>query len=958
MNTKPTHGIVIPKRRWDFDWMRTLVVLMLVPYHTAEIFVANREWYVKNDQLSTLLYHLVSFVRFFGMPLLFLLAGATACFALRRRSSGQYIKERLQRLLVPLVFGLLVIVPPQVYFGLRYHSEYAGAYLRFYPRFFEVHPEDLGGYSTGGGTTAHLWFILYLLVISLVALPIFLSLKRGAGQRLVDRLASSLARRGMIFLPAVLPIVVTLLIKTELNPLYFLSFYLFGYVMMMDARFEQAIERHRSIALILWPVLYLAWTGLSIGLPSAASWMESLLHVLSGIITWCALLTLLGYGKRFFKFTDGSRASDKFLIYFGEAAYPFYILHQTVLVAIGFYVVQWNAAGPIKYAAIAFLSFVLTTVLYELLVRRSNAARFLLGMKPKRQPQAVVRPSPAVQGTTRRCKVEKRSWFEQYDAGVPHTLRPYPEGTLLDVVSETARQRPHHSALFFKGAGLSYAKLEQLSDAFAAALIAQGVQKGGRVALLMPNCPQFLIAQLGVWKAGAIAALINPLYTESELEHMLQECEAETAVVLSPFYGKLPRAGLHRIIVSNIKTYLPAHLRLLFTLFREKKEGHRVALQPGDLQMSDLLRQHARSLRPDVPVGPDDPALLLFTGGTTGSPKAALGTHGGLLAAATQLHAWFGVELVDWEDSILLLMPMFHVFGNVGIMSTGLVGRNPLVLVPNPRDLNDLLATIKQTRPAFVPGVPTLFNALLKHRDVQSGKIDFRSIKLCISGAAPLLAETKQRFESLTGGRVVEGYALTESMLAAVVTPVHGAYKPGAVGVPLPDVDVRIADPDTGQGRLPPGEVGEILIRAPQLMAGYWQRPTESAETIRDGWLYTGDIGYLDEDGYMFIVDRKKELIKPSGFQVWPREVEEVIAAHPAVHEVGVAGVPDTRQGEAVKAWIVLRPEQRATIGEIRAYCREKLCAYKVPRYIEFRDSLPKSHLGKVLRRELAAEAR
>jgi long-chain acyl-CoA synthetase len=550
--------------------------------------------------------------------------------------------------------------------------------------------------------------------------------------------------------------------------------------------------------------------------------------------------------------------------------------------------------------------------------------------------------------------------LEHYDEGVAHTLRPYPERTLLDVVSQTACQRPDHPALLFKGARLSYGDLDRLSDALAAALVARGIQKGDRVALLLPNCPQFIIAQLGVWKAGAIAAPINPLYTESELAHMLDECGVKTAFVLSRFYDKVQPlcqcTELSCIIAANIKTYLPPFLRALFTLFRERREGHRATLRADDPWMSDLLRQFADVPRPDLAVGPDDQALLLFTGGTTGTPKCALGTHHGLLAAGTQLNAWFGVELVDWEDVILLCMPLFHVYGNVGILSTGLVGHNPLALVPNPRDLDDVIATIRRTRPAFVPGVPTLFNALLNHPDIQAGKVDCRSIKLCISGAAPLLLETKRRFETITGGRMVEVYALTESMAAAIVGPVHGDYRPGAVGLPLPDVEVRIADAVTGQGSLASGKVGEVLIRAPQVMQYYWQRPDETANTLKDGWLHTGDLGYLDKEGYLFIVDRKKDLIKPSGFQVWPREVEEVIASHPAVDQVGVAGVPDPYQGESVKAWVVLRAGQQVTIDELCAYCRKKLVAYKVPRHIEFRDSLPMSHLGKVLRRELAAE--
>jgi long-chain acyl-CoA synthetase len=318
-----------------------------------------------------------------------------------------------------------------------------------------------------------------------------------------------------------------------------------------------------------------------------------------------------------------------------------------------------------------------------------------------------------------------------------------------------------------------------------------------------------------------------------------------------------------------------------------------------------------------------------------------------------QLRAWFSTVGVEWDDVVMLTIPLFHVYGNAGGLTLGLVGHETLVPIPNPRDIDDLVATIRKVHPSFFPGVPTLFIALLNHPEVQAGKVDFKSMKLCVSGAASLLAEVKNRFETLTGGRVVEGYALTESMMATVLTPLRGPYKPGSVGLPLPDVEVRIADADTGEGSLPAGEVGEVLIRAPQLMQGYWQRPTETENVIRDGWLYTGDLGYLDEDGYLFIVDRKKDVIKPSGFQVWPREVEEVIASHPAVNEVGVGGIQDDYQGEAVKAWVVLRPGQHATAEEIQAYCRRQLAGYKVPKQIEFTDSLPKTLVGKVLRRAL-----
>jgi long-chain acyl-CoA synthetase len=554
----------------------------------------------------------------------------------------------------------------------------------------------------------------------------------------------------------------------------------------------------------------------------------------------------------------------------------------------------------------------------------------------------------------------EKHWLKQYDEAVPHTLKPYPERTLLDVVCDAALQRPDHPALLFKGACLSYGELDRISDSFAAALAAQGVAKGDRVALLLPNCPQFVIGQLGAWKAGAIVVPLNPLYTEHELPHMLADCGAEIALVLTPFYQKIkaaqPHTSLRRIIATNIKEYLPAHLRVLFSALKEKKEGHRIALQDGDLWLGDLLRKYAKASRPEVSIDPQDPALFLFTGGTTGTPKAAVGTHHGLLMAAMQLKAWFGRLIVDWEDVVMGHMPLFHCYGNIASLGAALLGHHPLALVPNPADLDDLLATVKKVRPALLPAVPTLLIAMLSHPHVRSGKVDLRSIKLCFSSASALLAETKSRFEAATGGRLLEGYSLTESMIAAVVTPIYGVYKPGSVGVPLPDVEVRILDADDGYTPLAIGQVGEIVIQAPQLMQGYWQQPAETAEMLRDGWLFTGDLGYLDEDGYLFVVDRKKDLIKPGGFQVWPREVEEVIASHPAVAEVGVAGIPDRLRGEAVKAWVVLREGQQVTGAEIRAYCRERLVAYKVPRRVEFRDSLPKTLVGKVLRRELVRE--
>ncbi|MBI5030035.1 MAG: long-chain fatty acid--CoA ligase [Chloroflexi bacterium] len=553
-----------------------------------------------------------------------------------------------------------------------------------------------------------------------------------------------------------------------------------------------------------------------------------------------------------------------------------------------------------------------------------------------------------------------KPWLKHYEPKLPHSLKPYPEITLLDVVKETVKDKPDYTALIFKGRKMSYAELDRLSDQFAAALSNLGVKKGERVVSLLPNSPQAIIAQLGVWKAGAITAPMNALYTERELEQMLNEIGAETVIVLTPFYAKLKsvqaKTPVKRVIASNIKDYLSPLLKFLFTVAKEKKEGHRITLQPGDYWWSDLMSQSANAPRPNISIGIDDPAILLFSGGTTGLPKAALGSHHALYMSARQLHAYAATTLDDWTDRITLVMPMFHVYGNMAF-NTSLVARWPMVVIPNPRDIDDLVAEIRKERPAVLHGVPTLFIALLNHPKVKAGQVDFKSMKVCYSGAAPLLLETKKRFEALTGGWLLEAYGMTETMLAAVVCPVHAPYKEGSTGIPLPDVEVRIVDVNDDSKTLPACEIGEVIIRAPQLMSCYWNRPRETADMLREGWCYTGDIGYLDEDGYLFIVDRKKDLIKPaSGFQVWPREVEEVIAAHPAVFDVSVAGVPTKEQSEVVKAWIVLRGGAQATEEDIVKHCRERLAGYKVPKLVEFRDQLPKTMVGKVLRRNLVAE--
>jgi long-chain acyl-CoA synthetase len=558
-----------------------------------------------------------------------------------------------------------------------------------------------------------------------------------------------------------------------------------------------------------------------------------------------------------------------------------------------------------------------------------------------------------------------RPWLAHYDPGVPPSLAPYPSGTLVDYLRQHAAARPDAAAILFKGRAVSWSELDRTSDACAAGFAALGVGRGDKVALLLPNCPQFVIAQLGLWKLGAVVVPLNPIYTEHEMVAPLVNAGVRIVVSLTRFYDTLkaaqPRTGVELVIATNIKEYFPAALSLLFTLAREKKGGHRITLAPRDRWLQDLLREY-RGTRPAiVPLSGDDDAVILASGGTTGTPKGVVGQHKAYVYTGLQLFTWNKSLFVAGTDVVLVPLPLCHVYANVGGHGLGFVTGSPLALVPNPRDLDDVLRTITKTRPAFMLSVPTLFQAMLNSPKVQQGKVDFSSIKISFSGAMALMKATKEQFEALTGGRIIEGYSLTEGMMACLVNPLQGRAKVGSIGMPLPDVEACIVDSDTGQIELSRGQPGELLLRAPQLMREYFGNADETHHSLRqhaDGrmWLHTGDIGYMDEDGYVFLTDRKKDLIKTSGYQVWPREVEEILAAHPAVAEVGVAGVPDQAKGEAVKAWVVLRAGHTATEDELRRACRERLAPFKVPSTVEFRTELPKTLVGKILRRELVRQ--
>ncbi|MCX6006416.1 MAG: AMP-binding protein [Chloroflexi bacterium] len=541
-------------------------------------------------------------------------------------------------------------------------------------------------------------------------------------------------------------------------------------------------------------------------------------------------------------------------------------------------------------------------------------------------------------------------WYKSYDKGVPHSLEPYPATTLLDIIEDTTREMPEHTFMYFKDRYFSYKEATRLFSVMASALIANGVKPGDRVASVLLNTPQQLIAAFGTMKGGGIYVPLNPLYNEDELVHALTTVEAEVIIVWDLLYPSVkkvqPRTKLRMVIATSLEDYM----------LPEAKKPHSMQLEKGDVWMDELLDKHAADPAPAFKPGVDSTALILFSGGTTGAPKGAMLSFRNIMAVALQSNTWNKSGLMTYSDYTVALMPMFHAYGFCGVIASSLALRSPLAVVANPRDLDDVIATIKKVRPASMPGVPTLFIGLMGHPEVKAGKVDFSSLKFCLSGAIPLMVETKQRWETMTGANILEAYGMTESTVVLTVGPFKGQWKEGSVGLPLPDVIIKFVDVTDPDKDLPYGQEGEVVARGPQVMQGYWNNPKGTEEMLKNDWLYTGDIGYMDKDGYLYLTSRKKDLIKPSGHQVWPKEVEEVLSTHPAVVEACVAGIPDQKQVEAVKAWVVLRPEEKITSEELQAYCKEKLTAYKVPRFIEFREALPKTLVGKILRRVLQEE--
>jgi long-chain acyl-CoA synthetase len=560
--------------------------------------------------------------------------------------------------------------------------------------------------------------------------------------------------------------------------------------------------------------------------------------------------------------------------------------------------------------------------------------------------------------------MSNKPWLAHYDKGVPQTI-DYPKAPLFHFLEEAARKYPDRACTIFKGAVISYREMNEQSNAMAAALVEMGVKKGDRVGIFMPNLPQFVAAFFGILKAGGVVVAVNPTYPVEEVLTPVNDAGIEVMFTLTRFYNTLKevrkKSGLKKIIVSNLKEALPPVTRVLYTLLREKKGGDRLhELESSDVWMQDLLKKHAGSSKPNIDIQPDDTALFQYSGGTTGVPKGAVAMHRNVVANTLQIKMWM-TGLEEGKEVVLMGIPLFHVYGMVAGMSFAMAGGATMVMIPNARDFKDVLDNISKYKATIFPGVPLLYNALNNHPDVKAGKYDLSSIKACISGSAALMRETKEEFERLTGGKVFEGFGMSEAPTAVTCNPLNGVNKTGSIGMPLPDVDMRLISLDDGETEMQLGEIGEIVVNGPQVMKGYHNMPTETANslrTLKDGktWLFTGDIARMDEDGYFYIVDRKKELIKPGGFQVWPREVEEAIMSNPKVLEVGVGGIPDPKSGETVKAWVVLKPGESITEEELKEYCKGILAPYKVPRYIEFRTELPKTTVGKILRRELVRQ--
>jgi long-chain acyl-CoA synthetase len=552
--------------------------------------------------------------------------------------------------------------------------------------------------------------------------------------------------------------------------------------------------------------------------------------------------------------------------------------------------------------------------------------------------------------------MEERVWHRSYDRGVPASI-DFEDLTVPRFLERSAAQYGKATALRLLNCQLTFQQLKEEVDRFATALAALGVGPGTRVAIHLPNLPQTVIAYYATLSLGGQAVMTNPLYVEREIEHQWNDAGCSVAVTADFLFegrvksirGALP---VKHYVIASIPEYLrfPLHQLARFKL----KRAHPPLIAPVE-PSEDVhwMRKLIRATPPNPPrvqVAMDDVAVLQYTGGTTGVSKGAMLTHRNLSYNVQQVAAWFAGARPG-EEVMLAALPYFHVFGMTVVMNYSMYMAAATVLVPNPRDVDQIVKSITRHSVTLFPAVPAMFNAITNVPAIED--VDLRSIKFCFSGAAPLPADVRDRFERITGATIAEGYGLTEASPVTHVNPLEGRRKPGTVGVPVGETDAKIVDLDDGASELPAGRDGELAVRGPQVMKGYWKRPDATDEVLRDGWLYTGDVARVDADGYCYIVGRKKDMIIASGYNVYPDEVDAVLASHPAVLEAATIGVPDDKRGETVKSFVVLAKDRKATADELIDYCRRQLAAYKVPRHIEFRDALPKSTILKVLRREL-----
>jgi long-chain acyl-CoA synthetase len=555
--------------------------------------------------------------------------------------------------------------------------------------------------------------------------------------------------------------------------------------------------------------------------------------------------------------------------------------------------------------------------------------------------------------------MDNRSWHRFYEAGVPPNIE-FEDVPIPDYLRRSAAQYPNATALIFLNRRLTYLEFKEQVDRFATALAGLGVRKDSRVAIQLPNLPQTVIAYYATLALGAQVVMTNPIYVEREIEHQWNDAGCSLAVVADYLFerrirGIRDKLPVENYVIASIPEYLGFPLNLLVPLKLKKASPPLTAKVPTDERTHSMrkLIKTASPNPPEVQIGMDDVAVLQYTGGTTGISKGAMLTHRNLSYNVQQAGAWF-TNLERGKEVWLSSLPLFHAFGMTVSMNVPVYAGCGMVLMPNPGDYPRLIKSIARHRVTVFPGVPAQFNAINNRREIE--KLDLTSIKFCVCGSAPLPAEVCDKFERLTGSTIVEGFGLTETSPMTHANPLLGMRKTGSIGLPFPGTDAKVVSLEDGATEMPQGQEGELLIKGPQVMKGYWNRPDVTEGAISDGWLRTGDIAMTDEDGYFYIVGRKKDVIISGGYNIYPDEVDDVLIAHPAVLEGATIGVPHARRGETVKSFVVLKPQHTATAGELMEYCRTQLAAYKVPRRIEFRDALPKSAALKVLRRELRRE--